>query len=43
MAGGPPMGEVTVCAVDDEMGRWPRFGGDRFASPEHFVPFAPED
>lgn len=23
---------LTVCAVDDDMGRWPRFGGDRFAS-----------
>jgi len=22
---------VTVCAVDDDMGKWPRFGGDRFA------------
>lgn len=22
--------EVKVCAVDDDMGRWPRFGGDRF-------------
>lgn len=22
---------VRVCAVDDSMGRWPRFGGDRFA------------
>jgi hypothetical protein len=21
---------ITVCAVDDDMGRWPRFGGDRF-------------
>jgi hypothetical protein len=21
---------VEVCAVDDDMGRWPRFGGDRF-------------
>lgn len=21
---------VVVCAVDDDMGRWPRFGGDRF-------------
>ena len=23
-------GELTVCAVDDDMGRWPRYGGDRF-------------
>lgn len=23
-------GVVKVCAVDDSMGRWPRFGGDRF-------------
>jgi hypothetical protein len=23
---------IVVCAVDDDMGRWPRFGGDRFAS-----------
>ena len=23
-------GPVKVCAVDDDMGRWPRFGGDRF-------------
>jgi hypothetical protein len=23
---------VVVCAVDDDMGKWPRFGGDRFAS-----------
>ena len=23
-------GVVRVCAVDDDMGRWPRFGGDRF-------------
>lgn len=23
-----------VCAVDDAMGRWPRFGGDRFARME---------
>ncbi len=22
---------IVVCAVDDDMGRWPRFGGDRFA------------
>lgn len=22
---------VVVCAVDDEVGKWPRFGGDRFA------------
>lgn len=22
---------AKVCAVDDDMGRWPRFGGDRFA------------
>lgn len=21
---------VEVCAVDDDIGRWPRFGGDRF-------------
>lgn len=21
---------VKACAVDDDMGRWPRFGGDRF-------------
>lgn len=25
---------VTVCAVDDDMGKWPRFGGDRFAQKE---------
>lgn len=25
---------VNVCAVDDSMGRWPRFGGDRFARVE---------
>lgn len=23
-----------VCAVDDAMGRWPRFGGDRFGKEE---------
>lgn len=26
----PVIGVVEVCAVEDEMGRWPRFGGDRF-------------
>lgn len=31
---------VEVCAVEDDMGRWPRFGGDRYASPEHYI--APE-
>ncbi len=25
-----PVQPVRVCAVDDDMGRWPRFGGDRF-------------
>ncbi len=30
-------GVVKVCAVDDDMGRWPRFGGDKFASPEHYI------
>lgn len=24
-------GSVVACAVDDDMGKWPRFGGDRFA------------
>lgn len=27
-------GPVQVCAVDDDMGRWPRFGGDRFGRDE---------
>lgn len=27
---GKDNGPVQVCAVDDDMGRWPRFGGDRF-------------
>lgn len=31
------MHPLEVCAVDDDMGRWPRFGGDRFAAPEHFI------
>lgn len=26
--------EVKVCAVDDDMGRWPRFGGDKFGIDE---------
>jgi hypothetical protein len=26
--------EIKVCAVDDDMGRWPRFGGDRFGRDE---------
>lgn len=26
--------EVRVCAVDDDVGRWPRFGGDAFATQE---------
>lgn len=34
---------VEVCAVDDDMGRWPRFGGDRFAGPEHYVPMSGDD
>jgi hypothetical protein len=25
---------VVVCAVDDDIGKWPRFGGDRFAKIE---------
>lgn len=25
---------LTVCAVDDDMGKWPRFGGDRFGKDE---------
>jgi hypothetical protein len=25
---------VTVCAVDDDLGKWPRFGGDRFGREE---------
>ncbi len=28
---------LRVCAVEDDMGRWPRFGGDRFAGPEFYV------
>lgn len=32
--GGPDNGPITVCAVDDDMGRWPRFGGDRFGRDE---------
>ncbi len=27
-------GPIRVCAVDDDMGRWPRFGGDRFGKDE---------
>lgn len=25
---------VLVCAVDDDMGRWPRFGGDKYGREE---------
>jgi hypothetical protein len=25
---------AVVCAVDDDMGKWPRFGGDRYATKE---------
>ncbi len=28
---------IEVCAVEDEVGRWPRFGGDRFAGPDYYV------
>lgn len=28
---------VEVCAVDDDMGRWPRFGGDKYAGPAYFI------
>lgn len=28
---------VEACAVEDDMGRWPRFGGDRYAGPEHYI------
>lgn len=37
--GKPKERTVTVCAVDDNMAMWPRFGGDRFA---HIEP-NPED
>lgn len=29
-----PVQPVRACAVDDDMGRWPRFGGDRFGKDE---------
>ncbi len=34
---------LQACAVEDDMARWPRFGGDRFAAPEFFVPFPPAE
>jgi hypothetical protein len=32
ITGSTDNGPVKVCAVDDDMGRWPRFGGDRFGA-----------
>ena len=33
---------IEVCAVEDDMGRWPRFGGDRYAAPEFYIPPQPQ-
>ncbi len=31
-----------ACAVEDDLARWPRFGGDEYASDAHRIPFPDE-